>query len=98
MNQKGYCFIQGKESILIMNKKIKVSIVEDSEGIRESLSLLIQSSKEFELVKSYPNAEFAMSDIGENIPDIILMDINLPSRSGVDCTVFVKEHFLKFKY
>jgi len=76
-----------------MSKKIKVSIVEDNVGIRDSLSLLIESSQDFALVKTYANAELAMQDIGDNIPDIILMDINLPNRSGVDCTVFVKEHF-----
>jgi DNA-binding NarL/FixJ family response regulator len=76
-----------------MSNRIKVSIVEDNVGIRESLSLLIESSPEFELVKSYANAELAMQDIGDNLPELILMDINLPQRSGVDCTVFVKEHF-----
>jgi DNA-binding NarL/FixJ family response regulator len=72
--------------------KTRISIVEDNPGIRESLSMLIESTQAFELLKSYPNAELAMDDILKNTPDIILMDINLPNRSGIDCTVFIKEH------
>ncbi|TNE72950.1 response regulator transcription factor [bacterium] len=71
---------------------IKISIVEDNPGIRESLSLLIDSTDGFELCKAYPNAEAAMDDILVNTPNIVLMDINLPNRSGIDCTVFIKEH------
>jgi DNA-binding NarL/FixJ family response regulator len=76
-----------------MNKKIKLSIVEDNPGIRESLSLLMESTPDIELIKTYQNAELAMQDIGNNLPQIVLMDINLPNRSGVDCTVFIKEHY-----
>lgn len=70
----------------------RISIVEDNPGIRESLSMLIEATEGFELVKAYPNAEVCMEHITANIPDIVLMDINLPNRSGIDCTVFIKEH------
>lgn len=76
-------------------KVIRVSIVEDNSGIRESLSILIESTPGFQFIKAYPNAEAAMNDLGEHTPDIVLMDINLPNRSGVDCTVFIKEHYPK---
>lgn len=75
--------------------QIKVSIVEDNSGIRESLTLLMQSTPGLEFLKAYPNAELAMEDLHVNTPDIVLMDINLPNRSGVDCTVFIKEHHPK---
>ena len=71
---------------------IQVSIVEDNTGIRESLSLLVDSTDGLAFLKAYPNAELAMEDVLTNTPDIFLMDINLPNRSGVDCTVFIKEH------
>lgn len=73
--------------------QIKISIVEDNSGISESLTLLIQSTEGLEFLKAYPSAEHAMEDLHVNIPDIVLMDINLPNRSGVDCTVFIKEHY-----
>lgn len=72
--------------------KTRISIVEDNPGIRESLYMLIDATEGFELLKAYPNAEVCMDDILTNTPDIVLMDINLPNRSGIDCTVFIKEH------
>jgi len=73
--------------------KIKVSIVEDLEEIRQGFCFLINSSDEFECISSYSNAEDALLDIGNNIPNVIIMDIGLPGMSGIDCAREVKTRF-----
>ncbi len=65
--------------------QIKVSIVEDDEGIRTSLSALIRRSPSFRLVGDYPDAETALKEIPQRLPDVVLMDINLPGMNGVEC-------------
>jgi RNA polymerase sigma factor (sigma-70 family) len=64
---------------------IKVAIVEDDEGIRNSLGALIRRAPALRLAGDYPDAESAIRDIPRRPPDVVLMDINLPGMSGIDC-------------
>jgi DNA-binding NarL/FixJ family response regulator len=64
---------------------IKVSIVDDDEGIRSSLAALIRHAPAFRLVGDYPNAEAALKEIPLRPPDVVLMDINMPGMKGVEC-------------
>lgn len=65
--------------------RIRVSIVEDDDRLRESLILLLEKSNGFRCVSAYDDAESALKDIAEKRPDIVLMDINLPGISGIEC-------------
>ena len=64
---------------------IRVSIVEDAEEIRESLAVLLRSSEGFSLQGTYGSAEAALEKVPLSRPDVLLMDINLPGMSGIDC-------------
>lgn len=64
---------------------IKVAIVEDDEGIRSSLAALIRRVPALVLCGEYPDAEQALETIPDNVPDVVLMDINLPGMNGVSC-------------
>src|SRR5260370_37486368 len=65
-------------------RRIKVSIVDDVEGIRANLAALIDSAPTLRLVGDYANAEIALKEIPQNTPDEVLMDINLPRINGVE--------------
>jgi DNA-binding NarL/FixJ family response regulator len=64
---------------------ISVSIVEDDAGVRATLAKLIDGSPGFRCVSQHPTAEDALQDIPRANPNVVLMDINLPGLSGVDC-------------
>ncbi len=64
---------------------ITVAIVEDNKEIREGLAILINGSEGFSCVATYPTAEAAIQSIENDNPDIILMDIQLPGMSGIEC-------------
>ena len=70
---------------------ITVAIVEDDAGIRRSLEWLLKSSPEFLCVAACKNYEEALRLIPKAAPQVILMDINLPDRSGIECTARIKE-------
>jgi DNA-binding NarL/FixJ family response regulator len=65
--------------------QIKVSIVDDDEGIRASLATLIRRAPALRLAGDYPDAETALKEIPTHLPDVVLMDINLPGIKGVEC-------------
>jgi DNA-binding NarL/FixJ family response regulator len=64
--------------------QIKVAVVEDDEGIRSSLSTLINRAPGFKLTGEYANAETAVKEIPKALPDVVLMDINLPGMKGYE--------------
>ena len=64
---------------------IRVSVVEDAEEIRESLAVLLRGSEGFSLQGAYGSAETALENIPGSKPDVLLMDINLPGMSGIEC-------------
>jgi DNA-binding NarL/FixJ family response regulator len=70
---------------------IRVSIVEDLAEIRDGLSELVKSDKELLMLENFDNAESAMASLPELKADIVIMDINLPGISGIDCIKQIKE-------
>jgi DNA-binding NarL/FixJ family response regulator len=70
---------------------IKVALVEDDAGLRQSLAVLIGGSGEFRLTGAFPNAEVAIKQLPRDWPEVVLMDINLPNMSGIDCVAKLKE-------
>ncbi len=78
---------------------IKVGIIEDEKEIRENLEKLINGSEGFTCTHVYSNAEDAIKNILGADLDVVLTDINLPAKSGIDCIVELKPkcpktHFL----
>jgi DNA-binding NarL/FixJ family response regulator len=70
---------------------ITVAIVEDDAGIRQSLEWLLKSSAQFSCVSACGSAEEALRVLPGIAPEVVLMDINLPNRSGIECTASLKE-------
>lgn len=64
---------------------IRVSIVEDDSTIRETLRSLFLFEEGLEPFTVHSTAEDALLRLRESCPDVILMDINLPGQSGIDC-------------
>jgi len=64
---------------------ITVSIVEDDAKLRETLVRYFAGQTGFRCINAYPNAEVALVDIPLHPPDVVLMDINLPGMSGIEC-------------
>jgi DNA-binding NarL/FixJ family response regulator len=70
--------------------RIKVSIVEDNRGTRESLAELLERAPRLSCVGVHANGEEALRQIPGEQPDVVLMDINLPGMSGIECVARLK--------
>jgi len=70
---------------------INVSIVEDQDETRAHLTLLVNGAPGFSCVSNHGSAEEALAEIPKLNPDVVLMDINLPGISGIDCVRQLKE-------
>jgi DNA-binding NarL/FixJ family response regulator len=64
----------------------RVAIVEDAAAVRVNLARLIDAATGFSCVCACGSAEEALRRIPMAEPDVVLMDINLPRISGIECT------------
>lgn len=73
----------------------KVAIVEDDAGFRRMLQQFIDDAPNYRCVGAYGNAEEALEAMPAAGPDVILMDIRLPNRSGIECAAQLRQSLPK---
>jgi DNA-binding NarL/FixJ family response regulator len=71
--------------------RVKIAIVEDSAGVRENWVELLGFEPGFKCVAAVASGEEALAKFPALRPDVVLMDINLPGMSGIECTARLKE-------
>jgi len=64
---------------------IRIALVDDHELTRQILADLIRKTPRLVLLGSFADSESAVAELPKIRPDVVLMDINLPAASGVDC-------------
>ncbi len=64
---------------------IAVSIIEDDTPAREILSEWIRRAQGFRFISHYGDAESALVKLPTEKPEVVLVDINLPGMSGIEC-------------
>jgi len=76
---------------------INVAVVEDNRGTRESLTELLGRSPGLRCVGAHGTGEDALKLIPTEKPDVVLMDINLPGMTGVECVAKLKDQLPKLQ-
>ena len=71
---------------------IKISIVDDDQKLRESITRFIDGSPGFRCVSAYGSAAAALQHLPADKPDVVLMDINMPGMNGIECVERLKTH------
>ena len=76
-----------------MTKDRIVCIVEDKRELREAMQLMVQYTEGYYLGGGFADAEEAVKEIPSIMPDAVLMDINLPGSSGIQCVATLKTRY-----
>lgn len=74
-------------------KKIKVFITDDHYMVIEGIRALLQQDEQIEFIGHASNAASCMAFLRQEQPDIILMDISMPDKNGIELCLEVKEKY-----
>src|SRR2546423_548857 len=77
--------------------EIKVVIFEDNLLLRESLFQLINGTPGFSCVGAFPNCDDIIYNVRKTEPNVVLMDIQMPGKSGIEGVQIIKENFPAIK-
>jgi DNA-binding NarL/FixJ family response regulator len=72
---------------------ITVAIIEDQQVLREGLSFLINSTAGFRCTGRFASVEQALRSLGDDLPQLVLVDIGLPGMSGIEGIRLLKQRW-----
>jgi DNA-binding NarL/FixJ family response regulator len=70
---------------------IRVLIVDDHELFRKGLQMVLEAEPDIEVVGEASDGNEAIAKAEETSPDVVLMDVRMPKRSGIEATTTIKD-------
>lgn len=72
---------------------IRIALFDDNKNIRNSIALLLNTDPDFEIVGSFSDARDCVNDVLRTMPDIVLMDLEMPGVKGIEAIRLLKKEF-----
>ena len=77
--------------------EIRVLVVDDHAILRDGIRSLLDRQDDMTVIGEAANGQEALAQIGELLPDIVLMDVNMPGMNGLEATRYVKSLYPQVK-
>lgn len=79
------------------NKKIKIMIVDDFELIRDGLKNLLELDGSMKVISEAQDGIDCLNKLNEKLPDILLLDINMPNKNGLEVLQEIRSNEIPIK-
>ncbi|MFC4802397.1 response regulator [Neobacillus sp. GCM10023253] len=76
---------------------IKLMLVDDHAVLRDGLKNILEMETDIEVIAEAINGNDAIEKVKETMPDVILMDINIPEKNGIEATSIIKKMYPSIK-
>ncbi len=70
---------------------IRICIFDDNDSLRETLALVFDATDDLIVMGHYPNALTVVEAIRHDQPDVVLMDIDMPGRTGIEAVQLIHQ-------
>ncbi|MGD9492836.1 MAG: response regulator [Bacteroidales bacterium] len=74
-----------------MTDKIKIMLVDDHDIVRDGVKAIIAGTTDIEVVAEASSVAEALNTLEKSIPDVIILDISLPDKSGIEAIPLVHQ-------
>ena len=81
----------------IIMELIKIFVADDHQLFIEGIKALTRDSQEVKLIGEAENGEDLLNQLKTNVPDVILMDINMPKINGIEATKKIRQLYPDIK-
>ena len=72
--------------------KIRVLLADDHSIVRQGVRQLLESSKDIQVIAEAADGEEARALIEKHLPDVAVLDIQMPKASGIEVTRWLRAH------
>ena len=79
-------------------KKINIILADDHQLFREGLDALLNQTEDLNVMAEVTNGEELLQSIAKNQPDIVLSDISMPGKTGIEVCALITEKFPAVKF
>lgn len=76
---------------------VKVILADDHVMMREGIRQLLEFDGSVEVIDEANDGEECLVKIAENLPDVLLLDINMPKKNGIEVLEEIKKRKVKVK-
>lgn len=76
---------------------IKIMLVDDHEMVREGIKQLIEFDKDIQVISQASNGEECLKQLRMELPDIILLDVNMVGMNGIDVLKEIRKNRIPVK-
>lgn len=76
---------------------IKVTITDDHPIVANGIKNILNELPQFEILDIYTSGNALLKNIGEHLPDVLMLDFNLPDTNAVEITKILKKKFPALK-
>jgi DNA-binding NarL/FixJ family response regulator len=74
-------------------ERLRVALIDDHDLLRRGIKTMLETESDIEVVGEAADGEQALKLVEESVPDVVLIDVIMPNKDGIEATKEIKDAF-----